>query len=403
MVRLKKVFSAGRRETTTRSDCFVEIDVKPRGGLTVVVESKVSSLYGSSISALAKEVCTAIGLHHADLHIVDQGALPYVLAARIEAAGKRALSPGGGEYLTGAVARKKIRQGKDRPRRTRLYLPGNEPKFFANAGLHRPDVIILDLEDSVAPEEKDAARLLVRNALRSVDFFDAERSVRINQGRPGLEDLRTIISGKPDLILIPKCEDAETVTVVANELRGLERQHHDGREILLLPIIESALGVVNAYAIASSSARVCGLAIGLEDYTANIGVERTAEGRESLFARMSVVNAAKAAGVQALDSVYADVDDSDGLRMSTLEAKSLGFEGKGCIHPRQVAVIHSMFAPTATEIERAREIVRVAEDARKNGSGVVVLGSKMIDAPVVLRAERVLRLAEQFGEEGGVP
>lgn len=403
MARLKKVFSAGRREVSTRSDCYVEVDVKLRGGVTVFVESKVSSLYGGSISALAKEVCSAIGLHHADLRIVDQGALPFVLAARIEAAAKRALFPGGGEYLTAQAARKKVRQGKDRPRRTRLYLPGNEPKFFVNAGLHRPDVIILDLEDSVAPEEKDAARLLVRNALRSVDFFDAERSVRINQGRPGLEDLRTVMSGKPDLILIPKCEDADTVTVVASELRALERQHHVGREILLLPIIESALGVVNAYAIASSSARICGLAIGLEDYTADIGVERTAEGRESLFARMSIVNAAKAAGVQALDSVYGDVDDSDGLRMSTLEAKSLGFEGKGCIHPRQVAVVHSAFAPTENEIERAKQIVRAAEEARKNGSGVVALGSKMVDAPVVLRAERVLRLAEQFGEEGGVP
>jgi citrate lyase subunit beta/citryl-CoA lyase len=403
MARLKKVFSAGKREVSTRSDCYVEVDVKLRGGVTVFVESKVGSLYGGSISALAKEVCSSIGLHHADLRIVDQGALPFVVAARIEAAAKRALFPGGGEYLTAQAARKKVRQEKDRPRRTRLYLPGNEPKFFVNAGLHRPDVIILDLEDSVAAEEKDAARLLVRNALRSVDFFDAERSVRINHGRPGLEDLRTVISGKPDLILIPKCEDADTVTVVAGELRALERQHHVGREILLLPIIESALGVVNAYAIASSSARICGLAIGLEDYAADLGVERTTEGRESLFARMSIVNAAKAAGVQALDSVYGDVDDPDGLRMSTIEAKSLGFEGKGCIHPRQVVVIHSAFAPTEREIERAKQIVLVAEEARKNGSGVVALGSKMVDAPVVLRAARVLRLAEQFAEEGGVP
>lgn len=402
MARVKKVFSAGRREASTRSDCYVEIDVKSRGGVSVFLESKVSSLYGRSISVLAKDVCAAIGLHHADLRIIDQGALPYVLAARIEAAVKRALPSTIGEYLTGTVTRKKVLPGKDRPRRTRLYLPGDEPKFFVNAGLHRPDVIILDLEDSVAPEEKDAARLLVRNALSSVDFFDAERSVRINQGRPGLEDLRTVISGKPDLILVPKCEDAESVTVVANELRSLERQYHVGREILLLPIIESALGVVNAYAIASSSVRICGLAIGLEDYTADIGVERTAEGRESLFARMSVVNAAKAAGVQALDSVYADVDDPDGLRQSTLEARSLGFEGKGCIHPRQVGIIHTAFAPTAKEIERAKQIVCRAEDARKNGSGVVALGSKMVDAPVVMRAERILRLAEQFGEEGGV-
>jgi citrate lyase subunit beta/citryl-CoA lyase len=274
-----------------------------------------------------------------------------------------------------------------------------EPKFFPNAGLHRPDMIVLDLEDSVAPEEKDAARLLVRNALRSLDFFTAERGVRINQGKMGIEDLFQVVPQMPDVILIPKCESADTVRSIATELDGLERKHHLPGQTLLLPIIESALGVVHAYAIASASSRICAVAIGLEDYTADIGVERTAEGRECLYARMAVVTGAKAADVQALDSVWSDVDDLEGLLRSTAESKSLGFDGKGCIHPRQIPVIHAALAPTSAEIEKANRIVDAAATARKLGLGVVALGSKMIDAPVVLRAERILRLAALDGGE----
>jgi len=395
MARLTKEFSAGRMDAATRSDCFVTVQVKALGGITVELESKVVSLYGDSIRRLVHEVCSTLGLRHAAFRIVDQGALPFVLAARIEAAIRRALPETGGRFFTEALPRKKSPPVKARPRRTRLYLPGNEPKFIPNAGLHKPDLLILDLEDSVAPTEKDTARILVRNALRSVDFYGAERGVRINQGRPGIEDLRAVIPQGPDIVLIPKCEDPDTVTALENEIRQLERQNNLGSGTLLLPIIESALGVENAYAIASASSRVSALAIGLEDYTADLGVERTVEGKESLFARMAIVNAAKAAGVQALDSVFSDLDDLDALRQSTLEAKSLGFDGKGCIHPRQIGVIHAAFAPTAQEIEKAKAIVLAAAEARKSGSGVVALGSKMVDAPVVIRAERILRLAGQ--------
>jgi citrate lyase subunit beta/citryl-CoA lyase len=210
-----------------------------------------------------------------------------------------------------------------------------------------------------------------------------------------------VVPQLPDVLLIPKCEDADTIMSIASEVLAVERKHQLSGETLILPIIESALGVVNAYAIATASPRVCALAIGLEDYTADIGVERTVEGKESLYARMAVVTSAKAAGIQALDSVWSDVEDLEGLRRSTLEAKSLGFDGKGCIHPRQIPVIHGAFAPTAAEIEKAKRIVEAAEIARRSGSGVVALGSKMIDAPVVLRAQRVLRLAEQYTQEGG--
>ena len=400
MQRTTKKFTAGRMDEGTRSDCLVEIEPGGRGGITLELESKVAPLYGDSIRAGLREACAALGLSHAAFRIIDQGALPYVLAARIEAAVKRALPGTVKEFLPRQAERRKLSAPGARFRRTRLYLPGNEPRFFPNAGLHGPDGVVLDLEDSVAPAEKDAARLVVRNALRCADFYGAERMVRINQGRPGMEDLRVVVPQDPDVIVIPKCEDPEGVREVGAEIRALEKRHGTARETLLLPIIENALGVVNAFAIATASPRVCALAIGLEDYTADIGVERTAEGLESLFARMTIVNAAKAAGVQALDSVFSDVDDAAGLRTTALRARSLGFDGMGCIHPRQVEVIHAAFAPSAEEIRKAEEVVSAARDAQKRGSGVAALGARMVDAPVVARAERILRLAGRPGRGG---
>jgi citrate lyase subunit beta / citryl-CoA lyase len=402
MAHARRKYSAGNPDPATRSDCYVELEPAARGGITVVLESKVESLYGASLRQVLMDVASALGVRHAAIRLVDQGALPCTVAARVETAMKRAFPETAGEYLPEAIASGGSPSAKDRQRRTRLYLPGNEPKYFPNASLHQPDCVVLDLEDSVAPGEKDAARILVRNTLRCVGFPGCERGVRINQGRAGLEDLRAVIPQRPDVILVPKCESAENIQRIETEIRGLERQHHLAG-ILLLPIIESALGVINAFAIASASARVCALAIGLEDYTADIGVERTGEGKESLYARQAVLTAAKAAGVQALDSVFSDVDDMEALRQSTLEAKALGFEGKGCIHPRQIEIIHAALAPTTQEIERARAIMAASEEARKNRLGVVALGSKMIDAPVVLRAERVLRMAGQVDRTKGNP
>ena len=160
-----------------------------------------------------------------------------------------------------------------------------------------------------------------------------------------------------------------------------------------MPIIESALGVEKAFEIATSSRLNCALAVGLEDYTADIGTQRSNDGTESFVARSKVVNASKAAGIQAIDTVFSDVNDMEGLEASVLEAKKLGFEGKGCIHPRQVAVINKAFLPNTDEIEKAKKIVLAFENAKSKGIGVVSLGSKMIDAPVVKRAERTVNLA----------
>jgi len=282
---------------------------------------------------------------------------------------------------------------RGRLRRSRLYLPGNEPKFFPNAALHGPDGLILDLEDSVAPAEKDAARALVRNALRAIDFQGAERMVRINQGVQGLADLEWVVPHGVQLVLIPKVEDPGQVVEVDRRIAELGRPGVSAPVVHLMPIIESALGAWRAYEIAKASSNVVGLAIGLEDYTADIGAQRTVAGAESFWARAQVLNGARAAGVQPIDTVFSDVGDEEGLRQSVVEAKSLGFVGKGCIHPRQIAIVHDAFAPTGDEIERAVRIVRAYEDAEARGLGVVSLGTKMIDAPVVKRALATVDLA----------
>lgn len=401
MIKTKKT-SAGPREETVRSDCYIELEIKESGGLKLNLQSKVESMYGESIKKMIFDMCKYFGLKNAKILLKDNGALPFVLSARFELAIKRLFPQSKKEYLLPFNKKNIYTSKKDQLRRSRLYLPGNEPKFFVNAGLHSPDGIILDLEDSVAPTEKEAAQLLVRNALRSVDFHCAERMVRINQLPKGLDDLKFIVAHNVNLILVPKCESVKQIHQLEKEVERLKKLHKVRNQIYFMPIIESALGVIKAYEIASASNNICALAIGLEDYTADIGTQRTEDGKESFFARCMVVNAARSAGIQPIDTVYSDVSNMEGLRQSVIEAKSLGFEGKGCIHPRQVKVVHEAFAPTVEEIEKAKKIVLAFEEAEKKGLSVVSLGSKMIDPPVVKRAERMINLAlynKQIGKD----
>lgn len=379
--------------TKIRSDCSFEIQLKKSGGLKIEIDSKVGTLYGISIKRQIIDMCKFFALKNANIKIDDSGALPFVIAARFEYTLKKIKPEIEKEFLLPFNANNKLKTTKDRMRRSRLYLPGNQPKLFINAGLHKPDGIILDLEDSVAPSEKESAKYLVRNALRSVDFYGCERMVRINQLSKGIDDLKFVVPNNVQVILIPKCETAEQVIEVENEIKRLKEIHNIKQTIFLMPIIESALGVINSYKIASASKLNCALTIGLEDYTADIGTQRTEEGKESLFARSMIVNSAKAAGIQAIDSVYSDVGNMEGLKESIIEAKALGFEGKGCIHPRQIEVVHKTFAPTTEEINKAKKIVLAFEEAEKKGLGVVSLGSKMIDAPVVKRAQKTIQLA----------
>lgn len=394
---MNRTAEAGRRGEAVRSDCWVRVEPKTRGGLKLEVTTKVEAMYGDAVRATCRRALEALGVRHAAVAVEDHGALDFVLAARVEAAVKRAGLGEGREYLPEPGCGFGADTSRERFRRSRLYLPGNEPKFFLNAALHEPDGVILDLEDSVAPAEKDAARLLVRNALRCVDFGKAERMVRINQGERGLADLDALVPQNVHVILIPKVETAEHVRAVDARAEKARKAAGLKQPCFLMPIVESALGCFEAPYIASASPHVVGLTIGLEDYTADIGAQRTPEGRESFWARSVVVNAARAAGVTPIDTVFSDVSDAEGLRAACLEAKALGFEGKGCIHPRQVPVVHEAFAPSADEVEKARRIVLAFEEAEKKHLGVVSLGSKMIDPPVVKRALRTIRMAEALG------
>jgi citrate lyase subunit beta/citryl-CoA lyase len=286
---------------------------------------------------------------------------------------------------------------KDRTRFSRLYLPGNTPKLMINAGIYKAHGMILDLEDSVALAKKDEARLLVRNALRQVNFYAAERMVRINQLPFGLDDLAFIVPHNVDVILLPKCETVEHIQQVNQKIEDIKKQAKISPEILIIPIIESALGIENAFAIASAADNIAALAIGLEDYAADIGAERSFGAKESFYARSKLVNACSAALIQPLDSVFSDIDDLEGLQKYAMASKQLGFAGMGCIHPRQIDVVNVSFAPNQREIEDARKIISAFFEAEEKGLAAVSLGSKMIDPPVVKRAQKVVDSAVVLG------
>ncbi len=393
---MKDIEFTGNFGEKIRSDCAVWLEIRESGGIELQLESKVDRMFGTEIRKQVSEVLQSLEVEHARVEMKDSGALPFVIAARLEAA-VRKVRKNSRSHIPEILQQNISESVKERPRFSRLYLPGNTPAMMLNAGIHQPDGIILDLEDSVAPAKKAEARLLVRNALCQVDFYGAERMVRINQLPAGLEDLEYVVPHYVHLVLIPKCETANQVREVDKRIQSILKREKQDREIFLMPIIESCLGIENAFEMACASERVVALAIGLEDFTADLGVARTPGGEESFYARSRLVNACKAAGIQPIDSVFSDVADMEGLKENVKRSRSLGFDGMGCIHPRQVAVIQEGFTPAENEIEKAEQIMKAFADAKARGAGVISIGNKMIDAPVVKRAEQIMELAYRFG------
>ncbi|MCK4903041.1 MAG: citrate lyase ACP [Candidatus Marinimicrobia bacterium] len=389
---MEQIFISGAKGDKPRSDLRVKYTPSTKS-LTISIESSVEKLFSDVINKQIKSVCKDLHISTGTIEIEDFGALPFVIAARLEAVIKQAHPDLQLESLPQIMDFCMYTSSRDRFRRSRLYLPGNQPKLMVNAGIHKPDGIILDLEDAVSSAEKEDTRYVVRNALRSLNFFDAERMVRVNQGELGLIDLEFVVPHNVHLILIPKVESAEEIKIIDDRILEISKICGRKTPVFLMPIIESGRGVLNALKIAESSHNIVALAIGLEDYTADLGVPRTEEGKESFFARSMIVNAARATGIQAIDTVYSDVGNEIGLRKSVREAKALGFDGKGCIHPRQIKPMHEEFAPSTDQIERAKKITQAFDEAEKKGLGVVSLGSKMIDPPVVKRALHTIDLA----------
>lgn len=291
-------------------------------------------------------------------------------------------------------------------RRSLLYVPGNMPSMLQNVPIFQADAVIIDLEDAVPLGEKDAARRLVRRYLETYTDRRQEVLVRVNAlDTPwGLDDLREVLPAMPDGIRLPKADTPEIVERLDTFLTEFEESL--GVEIgrfRILPSIESALGVINCIDIAATSKRILGLAFGAEDYTASMEIERTRSGEELFNARSRVVWAAKAAGVQAIDTIFADVKDVEGLRRETELAKGLGYTGKSLVNPRQIEVVHEVFAPKPEEIDYALQVIEAIKRAREMGTGVISLGGKMVDAPVVKRAVRVIRTAHAQGLVDAVP
>lgn len=286
-----------------------------------------------------------------------------------------------------------------RLRRTMMFVPGNNPAMMADAHIYGPDSIMLDLEDSVSLAEKDAARLLVYNALKTIDYGDTEMVVRINPlNTPyGKKDIEAVVKAGVHVVRMPKTETAEEVREVEHEIERVEREIGALGRTKIMAAIESALGVVNAYDIAIASPRMMGIALGAEDYCANLKTQRSKDGDELRLARETIVVAARAAGIDALDTVYSNLNDMDTFRREVEYIKTLGFDGKSIINPRQIEVVNDVFTPTEKDITKAKAIVEAIKEAEAKGSGVISLNGKMIDRPVVIRAQRTLTLAKAAG------
>ena len=287
-------------------------------------------------------------------------------------------------------------------RRSMLFLPGNNPNMLINSGSLGADAVIFDLEDAVSPDQKDAARILVRNTLKYMDLKSCERIVRINSIDTPYwkKDIDTVAPFAPELILLPKtgtAEDARTACAYITQVE--QRLGLKENTIGLMPLIETALGVENAFAIASADPRVQALFLGAEDLTADLQCKRTKEGQEIAYARSRLVTAARAAGVDVYDTPFTDVNDDEGIEVDTAYAKALGFTGKSSISPRHVEVINRVFSPTLAEIEYAHEVMEVIAQAKAQGKGAIALHGKMVDAPIVARAKRTLQMAAALGLE----
>ncbi len=282
-------------------------------------------------------------------------------------------------------------------RRSMLFVPGSNAAMISNTFIYKPDSIMFDLEDAVALKEKDSARILVAHALQHPLYQEIETVVRVNplDSEFGLADLNAVVRAGVDVVRMPKTETAQDVIDMDREITEIEKVC--GRQVgstKMLAAIESPLGITQANQIATASKRLIGIALGAEDYVRNLKTERSPEGIELLFARCSILQAARAAGIQAFDTVYSNANNEEGFLAEAALIKQLGFDGKSLINPRQIELLHNLFAPTQKDVDQARRIIDAAEEAERNGLGVVSLNGKMIDAPIIDRAKLVLERAK---------
>lgn len=284
----------------------------------------------------------------------------------------------------------------ERLRRTMMFVPGANAAMLRDAPLYGADSIMFDLEDAVSLKEKDAARTLVHFALKTFDYSSVETVVRINGlDAGGTEDVKAMVLAGVDVIRLPKTETAQDILDVEAVITQVEEANNiPVGTTKMMAAIESAVGVLNAPAIAASSSRLIGIALGAEDYVTNLKTRRYPDGQELFFARSMILHAARAAGIAAIDTVYSNVDNTEGFEAEVRLIKQLGFDGKSVINPRQIPLVNAIYAPTEKEIQNAKEVIWGIQEAEAKGSGVISVNGKMVDKPIVERAQRVIALAK---------
>ncbi|MGL4308448.1 HpcH/HpaI aldolase/citrate lyase family protein [Cetobacterium sp. SF1] len=284
-------------------------------------------------------------------------------------------------------------------RRSMLFMPGNNPGMLQTADVFGSDSVIFDLEDAVALTEKDAARILIKNAMETLSYGDTEVVVRVNPlSSPfAMKDIDVMARLKPNAILLPKATP-EDMKILDSELNRIEQEEgFEKGTIKICALVETAYGVETVYETIKSTDRCVAIVLGGEDLAADYGVKRTKDSEELFYARTKIVNACKALKIDAIDTPFTDTNDYEGLRLDTQKAKKLGFTGKLSINPRQIDTIHEVYSPTEAEINHAQRVMTAKEAAEKEGLGVFSLDGKMVDLPIINRAIQTLEIAKLIG------
>lgn len=284
-------------------------------------------------------------------------------------------------------------------RRSMLFMPGNNPGMLQTAHLFGADSVIFDLEDAVALTEKDAARVLISNALKTLTYGDTEVVIRINPlSSPfAADDIEVMARLVPDAILLPKATP-EDMAILDNRLTEIEKELGiENGTIKVHALVETALGIETVSETIATSKRCIAVLLGGEDLAADYGVKRTANSDELFYARTKLINAAKAAKIEVIDTPFTDTNDYEGLAKDSIKAKSLGFTGKLAINPRQIDTIHESYSPTAADIRHATRVMAAKEEAEAEGLGVFSLDGKMVDLPIINRAIQTLEIAKAIG------
>ncbi|WP_433915316.1 citrate (pro-3S)-lyase subunit beta [Klebsiella michiganensis] len=370
--------------TLESSDVMVRIGPANEPGIQLEIDSIVKQQFGAAIERVVRETLTQLGVTRANVVVDDKGALECVLKARVQAAALRARAT-----ISTAL------ESAMKPRRSMLFIPGANAAMLSTSFVYGADAVMFDLEDAVSLREKDTARLLVHHALQHPLYRDVETVVRINPlSTPfGLADLEAVVRAGVDMVRLPKTDSKEDIHELEAQVERIEREC--GREVgstKLMAAIESALGVVNAVEIARASPRLSAIALAAFDYVMDMGTSR-GDGTELFYARCAVLHAARVAGIAAYDVVWSDINNEEGFLAEANLAKNLGFNGKSLVNPRQIELLHQVYAPTLKDVEHAREVIAAAEEAEARGLGVVSLNGKMIDGPIIDHARKVVALS----------